>query len=714
MSGKHDPSAKADASAKLLMTGPIVIRGLGRGVKDALLPGKANRHRAVSETGGAGSAPAEREALVEGDSTTEENPQAYAQPDALGHTEHFPAEEPRMIPDEHDDPIDGGPAAPGGVTAPDASVEVDSGPNAGPLHPTDASIFSEADAAPNGAQEPADDGTPGPDPSHEDSVELLVETAAAPVEEEPDEPAGVAVTAGRQDRQDRAQQAALRDDGDEQLLPTAGTTEDVPEASPPALEARAATAPSTPSERATDANAEPRVLDSAPGAAAEDEAVIEKPARAKRRPPAKRKPESEPESVDARPAARVGEPVKARAPRGGSSMPGRDQPVTDAGGALRTTPASGVEFFEQALPHAEEPERHVNPDVAVGKEPEQASAATDPLPPKRSNPAAAKGTRPARAVRAPLEVAGVVAAASIAVPAASAEAPTASAAAAAPGPATSASTAAPVASAFVAGASGRVARSPARRSGTARARLWRDRLGRETIGIAVLVVLALVCAGLIAAVVVKTRNDAAIAAREAAAYTPPPLMTPTPAATGPAVAVIGDGTVSTAATGLTAGERWPTLLQSLLFGTVTSSASGSSGYATGATDSTFVARAQKVRASSDVVVFFGGADDAAVSALSLAKAATSAYAAAAEQAPDAEIVVVGPVLSGGTSAADLTRIRQSLRSAARISKATWVDPIESKWLPASSRNASSASALTRSDEKAIAAKMKALVVSVVR
>lgn len=46
MSGRHDKKLDDEQSAKLLLTGPIVIRGLGRSVKDALLPGKPSRHRA--------------------------------------------------------------------------------------------------------------------------------------------------------------------------------------------------------------------------------------------------------------------------------------------------------------------------------------------------------------------------------------------------------------------------------------------------------------------------------------------------------------------------------------------------------------------------------------------------------------------------------------------------------------------------------------------
>ncbi|WP_345481922.1 hypothetical protein [Amnibacterium soli] len=242
----------------------------------------------------------------------------------------------------------------------------------------------------------------------------------------------------------------------------------------------------------------------------------------------------------------------------------------------------------------------------------------------------------------------------------------------------------------------------------------RARLGREATGIVVLVVLALVCAGLITAVVVKTRNDAAIAAREAADYTPPPLATPEPVATGPVVAVIGDGSTSSAGSGVTATQRWTALLESSLGGTVDADAAGGMGYAAKSrSGGTFVQAAGDVPSNAKVVVFFGGAADSNIAPLSLAKAATNAYAAAMQQAPDAKILVVGPAISSGVDTTDLATIRDTLRGAAALVQATWIDPVDKDWLPASKRSASPGD-LSASDEKAIASKMRDAVEKALR
>lgn len=238
----------------------------------------------------------------------------------------------------------------------------------------------------------------------------------------------------------------------------------------------------------------------------------------------------------------------------------------------------------------------------------------------------------------------------------------------------------------------------------------RERFGREAVGIVVLVVLALVCAGLITAVVLKTQRDAAIAAQEAADYTPPLLATAAPLSTGPVVAVIGDGTTTRSASGVTAEDRWSALLGSALDTTIEPEAESGMGYAAKSAEGrTFGEAAADIPADAEVVVFFGGAEDADVSALSLAKAATDAYSAAQQQAPDATLIVVGPAIAAGVDDADLTEIRTVLRSAATIAKATWVDPIDEQWLPARVREAASPTALTAAAEKTLAAKMQAEV-----
>ncbi|MBW4042746.1 MAG: hypothetical protein HIU86_11600 [Acidobacteria bacterium] len=370
--------------------------------------------------------------------------------------------------------------------------------------------------------------------------------------------------------------------------------------------------------------------------------------------------------------------------------------------------AVGVDFFETtadappvesegrvgtpALDSTEESDVPVE-DAAIPGPAEEAALADTGLPPAAdvddvgTGTGTGTGTGDDGGVDAPQQPAAVVAAASLA----------ATAAAARPR--------APRPPGSQPGGTGRPPRRP---------RPMRERFGREAIGIAVLVVLALICGGLIAAVIVKTQRDAAIAAQEAANYTPPPLATPDPVASGPVVAVIGDGTVDAAAPGVTTAQLWTGLLGSSLSGTVSTDASNGMGYAAkGSSGETFVQAAAKVPSNAAAVVFFGGAADSNISALSLATAATDAYAAASKQAPHAKLIVVGPVISEGVSAVDLTAIRTALRSAAGIAKATWIDPIDSNWLSGAQQVASSPNALTAADEKTIAAKMAAAVTKAV-
>lgn len=238
-----------------------------------------------------------------------------------------------------------------------------------------------------------------------------------------------------------------------------------------------------------------------------------------------------------------------------------------------------------------------------------------------------------------------------------------------------------------------------------------DRVGREAVGVIVLVVLALVCAGLVTAVVVKSRQDAAAAAREAAAYTPPPLASVGPAAPGaPVIAVIGDGNVLQSGSGVAAARRWPQLLASSLEddspdAEVVSLANAGSGYiAEGTGGRSFAEAAADVPSSAAVVLFVGGAADDAESSLTLATAATRAFATAAERAPDAVVLAVGP-LAASSDAASTAELRRTLRGAARIAGVRWVDPIAADWVS----TGSTATALDADDQRAIENRFRTLV-----
>ena len=251
------------------------------------------------------------------------------------------------------------------------------------------------------------------------------------------------------------------------------------------------------------------------------------------------------------------------------------------------------------------------------------------------------------------------------------------------------------------GGSGRPPRRP---------RPVRERFGREAIGIAVLVVLALVCGGLITAVVLKTQHDAAVAAQEAANYTPPPLATPTPDRHGSGRR--GDRRRHRRAPPRPASRRrrsgarcWARRSQAR------SPPTPRAAWATprrAASGETFVQAAAKVPSNADVVVFFGGAADSNVSPLSLAKAATDAFAAAKTQAPDAKLIVVGPADRRGRQRRRPDGDPEQPPHRGRHREGDVDRPDRPEVAPRGQRRAPRPpSALTAADEKTIATKMQA-------
>lgn len=231
-------------------------------------------------------------------------------------------------------------------------------------------------------------------------------------------------------------------------------------------------------------------------------------------------------------------------------------------------------------------------------------------------------------------------------------------------------------------------------------------------GYAALALLAITCVVLVAAVIVKTRNDAAIAAREASSYTPPPLTAPSPSATSslPIVSVVGDQFTSGTSADSGTKAEWPALLGAAAKADVKTIAAAGAGYvAAGEGGATLVSEAAKVDPASKVVVLFGGANDQSSSPLSLAKAATKAISAAGTRAPDAKIVVVGPASALATPPQSLLTVRDTLKSAASIGHASWVDPITEDWLSSSSSLTNADGQPTDQGQKVLESKFEAVL-----
>ncbi len=625
MSGKHDKTPDDEQSANLLLTGPIVIRGLGRSVKDALLPGRPSRHRAfageaVPAAGAVDPTPVGL-MLAGGPVVTESGPS----------TDLSEREDTQNADSEHAFPQDVA------VTR----IEVADGPGEDRVDDRrDDEPSADADVEQPRGQEtdsaaPDDGATPHAEADSEDDLQV-----SSKVEEPIPEP----------------------------------PSKDVPE--PPSddlvpLEEPQARVPSDERSSATDVDDEPdengiEFQDDAAADAIESQGGESSPVDSE--PDAMEPSASDDDQVWMDDPAPVGDldphDVETESPPSDPVEPAEER-------STQRTWTTAEELFSSPPPTG------LRADTAPPAEPAEsiddfAVAADDTA----SAEEGAGSEQPERRARAQQE--------SAVIP------PAAAAVTAAPrSPKPSGS-----------GGTGRPPRHP---------RPARERFGREAVGIAVLVVLALICGGLITAVVLKTQRDSAIAAQEAADYTPPPLATPEPTSTGPVVAVIGDGTTSAAASGVTSAERWSTVLAKSLDGTVDTDASGGMGYAAkGSSGGTFVTAAAKIPSNADVVVFFGGAADSNVSTLSLAKAATDAFSTASEQAPDAKVIVVGPAVADGVSIADLTTLRNTLRSSAGIAKATWIDPIDKDWL-STAKQAGKPTALTVADEKTLAAKMETAV-----
>lgn len=205
----------------------------------------------------------------------------------------------------------------------------------------------------------------------------------------------------------------------------------------------------------------------------------------------------------------------------------------------------------------------------------------------------------------------------------------------------------------------------------------------------VIVVLLIACVAVGLSLVARTRAVDAAADRSARSFTPPVVSTPGP----PLVSVVTDETSGPepgSEAAKSAPDPWISLVTSRLSirlapFLVTGSGYTKTGPDASAGGSTFVQRAEQVSATSRVVVFIGGLNDRTSSSLALIKAATAAYADARTAAPDARIVVVGPIWPTATPPADVTQERTTLRSAAKVAGATWVDPISGGWLQSPDR-----------------------------
>ncbi|WP_345481883.1 hypothetical protein [Amnibacterium soli] len=230
--------------------------------------------------------------------------------------------------------------------------------------------------------------------------------------------------------------------------------------------------------------------------------------------------------------------------------------------------------------------------------------------------------------------------------------------------------------------------------------------GRRVARVLLVALVVIIAVAAAAGAVVKTREDARSAQRSAAQYTPPALTDPTPAAR-PIVAVVGDDSTSAAAPGVTQAQRWTSRVASTQDVDVQTFASaGASFLVKGADGRTLAAQAARVPTNAAVVIVFGGARDATASSLRVSRAASQTLSAVQARAPRAVIVLVGPVLSGGTDALTVAGLRTNLQNVAGAFQVRFVDPVQQAWL---NSTPSSGTRLNAADQQVLAARFGTVV-----
>lgn len=230
----------------------------------------------------------------------------------------------------------------------------------------------------------------------------------------------------------------------------------------------------------------------------------------------------------------------------------------------------------------------------------------------------------------------------------------------------------------------------------------------------VLVVSALIALGLATGLVVHMAAAAETARRDAADFHRPS----TTVSASRIISIVGDELTLPAdgadPNGPAAATTWPGLLGQSLDARVFVVDSGGS-YARPATagGSTFVNSAGDVAPRADLVIFFGGRDDAGVSRTRLLDDSGRAFAAATATAPNARLVVIGPISPSAPVDPQLLDVRDALRTAVRRTHGTFIDPIAAGWFRSRSDyfasngelNASGQRRMTRYVLKAVSAEL---------
>lgn len=190
-------------------------------------------------------------------------------------------------------------------------------------------------------------------------------------------------------------------------------------------------------------------------------------------------------------------------------------------------------------------------------------------------------------------------------------------------------------------------------------------LGPGNVALAVLGVVTVVLL-----VLAIQKQNALSSGAVAAAATPPP---PTP----PSVAFVGDGYTSGSPDGGQGPANYTALLAAREGWRVTNPSVYGSGYVAGAPLGDQVGKV--VDAQPRLVVVTGGRADSDQDPLAVGDAAARLYQDLRTRLPQATVVVIGPMWTGGDAPRDMRRVRDAIRDSATAARLPFVDPIEDRW-----------------------------------
>lgn len=166
-----------------------------------------------------------------------------------------------------------------------------------------------------------------------------------------------------------------------------------------------------------------------------------------------------------------------------------------------------------------------------------------------------------------------------------------------------------------------------------------------------------------------------------------PLVACSPGVTnGPQIVVVGDSYTIGPDENPRDPSVWPAMAWTTLRGegyevAPTVAGEGGAGYAhKGHLGGTFADKAQAVTRSTELIVFFGSANDMTVPPETLRSAVGDTLKDARVTAPNAHLIVIGPAWPRAEVPPEVWEVRDIVRAEATTLGATFVDPLEQRWL----------------------------------